>query len=351
MRLSFILALVVLVLADVVASSCASRPGARHPGVKVAPPVAAAAPPPLAPLPPPAVSGALRVGLSDETGTRIVTLSLEDYVLGAVRAELPPSTLRDSSLSRMIEVQAIVSRTFALASSGRHAAEGFDVCDGTHCQVYRAARATESEGEPVSLAVAATRGLVITYEGRLIQALFHANCGGYTASAASVWGGRDLPYLRAVPDWFCSRKTAPAGWTFSADASAVLRALAVITATDVGEPLLGIEVAERDASGRAVLVALSGARTLTVRAEAFRSVMNQAFGERAIRSTRFTIASQDDRYDFSGTGSGHGVGLCQAGALERVRAGESVADIIAHYYPGTVIQPMPAGVIAPHPGS
>ena len=73
----------------------------------------------------------VRVRITDAQGTRVVTLPLEDYVLGAVRAELPPKTLQEDAVDRVLLVQALVSRTYALANLGRHAAEGFDLCDST----------------------------------------------------------------------------------------------------------------------------------------------------------------------------------------------------------------------------
>ncbi len=328
-------------LVAILAAACtAGRGVAPAPRVAVAPP---------RPSPSSGALPSVKVRVTDASGTRVVDLALEDYVLGAVRAELAPATLRDATASAMLEVQAIVSRTYVMANLRRHGAEGFDVCDTTHCQVYRAPVASGGAADGIadlaSGAVAATRGLVITFDGRVIQALFHANCGGHTASAAAVWGGPEEAYLAGVPDWFCSRK-APLQWTYAVDERALVRALAASPATDVGGSLEQIDVSQRDGAGRALMLTLVGARTSTVRADAFRAVLRQAFGERAIRSTWFTVIREGDRFTFTGAGAGHGVGLCQAGALERSRAGFSPADIIAHYFPGTRIQPA-AGAVLP----
>jgi len=267
-------------------------------------------------------------------GTRVGEYALEEYVAGVVRAELPPDVLRDSTLAGMLEVQAVVSRTYALANMGRHRAQGFDLCDGTHCQVFRPRSEPGIEADAARRAVGATSGLVLVYEGRPIQALFHADCGGHTAAAASVWGREGEPYLAGVPDWFCSRaRTTP--WTFGADGAALARALAADPAMDVGPRLERADAVERDASGRATQVALVGSRTVTVRAEAFRAAIMAGFGDRSLRSTRFSVSRDGDRFVFAGTGFGHGAGLCQAGALERVRAGLTPAAVLAHYYPGT----------------
>lgn len=292
----------------------------------------------------------VRVRVSDEGGTRITALPLDEYVLGAVRAEMSQGALRNDAALRGLEVQAVVSRTYALANLGRHAAEGFDLCDSTHCQVYRREAAGETATDLAARAVRATGDQVVTYQGRIIQALFHANCGGCTTSAGSVWGGSDAPYLRPVPDWFCSRK-AVSDWTFSVDDGALLRVLNADPHIEVGSRLRSIAIAERDPSGRAVLLTLTGAGRATVRAEAFRTMMRQAFGERSIRSTWFRVAHEQGRFVFTGVGLGHGVGLCQAGALQRALAGQSPTDIIAHYYPGTRVQSASTATLAASPAS
>lgn len=290
----------------------------------------------------------VRVCVTDQRGTRILTLPLDEYVLGAVRAELPRRPQRDDTVTRVLQVQAVVSRTYALANLHRHEAEGFNLCDSTHCQAYRPKLPTESDSDLAARAVRDTRDQIITHQGRVIQALFHANCGGHTTSAESVWGGSDAPYLRPVPDFFCTRKTA-GPWAFSTDETSLRRALNSDARTEIGPRLSRIDVIDRDLSGRATLVALAGAQSPTVRAEAFRAVMRRVFGPRSIRSTWFDVTRHGQRFEFTGVGYGHGVGLCQAGALQRAQAGQSPADIIAHYFPGTHVQPASTAMLAPSP--
>ncbi len=275
--------------------------------------------------------------MTDARGTRIITLALEDYVLGAVRAELPPKTLQEDAADRVLQVQALVSRTYAIANLGRHAAEGFDLCDSTHCQLYRSMIRTESATDRAARAVAKTRNEVVTYQGRAIQALFHSNCGGHTTSASSVWGGPDQPYLRPLVDTFCARSS-PGDWTFAVTEADLRRALNSEPRTAVGSRLHRIEITERDESGRAAVLTLAGARSPVVRAEELRAVMRRVFGPQAIRSTWFTVTRQGNQFVFAGVGYGHGVGLCQVGATLRARAGWSALDIITHYFPGTRVE-------------
>jgi stage II sporulation protein D len=291
----------------------------------------------------------VKVRVAVKGGSQTLTLSLEDYVLGAVRAEVLPSTLRDRSAGAALDAQAIVSRTYAAANVGRHAAEGYDLCATTHCQVYRPAAAGEGPGDAAGQAVDATRGRILTFQGRAIQALFHADCGGHTASAASVWGGTEAPYLTSVDDWFCTGR--PEGnWTFVVEEHALLQALAADSRTGIGDRFRRVEIASRDASGRALALTLVGSRTVSIRAEVFRAVMTRAFGPRSIRSTWFEVARDGARLRFSGVGFGHGVGLCQGGTVRRAGARQSPAEILAHYFPGTRLDAVRTGLVRPDVG-
>ncbi len=285
----------------------------------------------------PSLPTTLRVRVGERGGARVLTLSLDDYVLGAVRAEVLPSTLRAGPASRALDVQAIVSRTYAAANVGRHAADGYDLCDTTHCQLYRPAAAGEGPGDLAARAVTATRGQIVTYQGHVIQALFHADCGGHTASAASVWGGTHAPYLESVADWYCERRRA-SDWTFAVDEARLLNALSADSRTRIGDSLRRVEIGSRDGTGRALAVTLIGSKTISVRAEVFRAAVTQAFGPRSLRSTWFEVDREGSRLRFSGVGFGHGVGLCQTGTLRRVEARQTPAEVLAHYFPGTRLQ-------------
>ena len=182
-------------------AGCSSGRGRVGPRVTVAPPrspVGSATQPPAPPVAAdrhqPRLVPAVRVRVTDARGTGIMTLPLEEYVLGAVRAELPPTTLQEDAADGVLQVQAIVSRTYAIANLGRHAAEGFDLCDSAHCQRYRPGLRTEGPTDRVARVVAETREEIVTFQGRVIQALFHSNCGGHTKSLAqSGWTGADTP--------------------------------------------------------------------------------------------------------------------------------------------------------------
>jgi stage II sporulation protein D len=270
-------------------------------------------------------------------GGRVARLSLDEYIRGTVAAEmwLPASENREVA-ERIFEVQALVARTYALANRHRHAADGFDLCSSTHCQLYRAPQ-TGRWSDAIDEAVARTRGQAILFDDAPILALFHANCGGATSAADAIWGGLARPYLRNVADGDHCALAPGATWRTPLTRDALTRALDADARTAVRGRLDSIDIVEKDAAGRASLVALTGARSPVVRGEELRLVLVRTFGARSIRSPRFTVRRDGDSFVFEGTGIGHGAGLCQFGAMARLRAGASPAEVITFYYPGTTI--------------
>ena len=132
------------------------------------------------------------------TGGRIETVPLEDYVLASALAEVSPVDQPAATVGRIFEVQAVLARTYAAGHIGKHRTEGFDLCDTTHCQLYDPNRLRVSRfASEARDAVRRTAGLVLTYQGQLAEGLYHADCGGYTASAVDVWGGSvPVPHRR-----------------------------------------------------------------------------------------------------------------------------------------------------------
>ncbi|MGH9313876.1 MAG: SpoIID/LytB domain-containing protein [Vicinamibacterales bacterium] len=293
--------------------------------------------PKTAPSPVPEPDATLTVRLASGN---VVTLALEDYVRGSILAELAPTGSDPETAVRIYEVQAILARTFALASRGRHAREGFDLCATTHCQLVDFDRAARSRWrEAAAAALHATRGRVLRFQSAPALALFHADCGGYRSAAGEIWGGRDHPYLTGGPDDLPGGSVHRA-WRFRVDRARLREALGRDLRTNPGARLDRIDVFSRDSAGRAALVLISGERAPVVRGEEFRIVMARAFGGSAFLSSRFEVRQDGDEIAFEGTGFGHGVGLCQRGAIARAIAGESPEEILAFYFPGTSLWAM-----------
>lgn len=268
------------------------------------------------------------------TAGRIESVPIERYVLGSALAEVTPIGQPPPVAERIFEVQAVLARTYAASHLGRHAAEGFDLCDTTHCELYDPKRGQTSRFAAVAReAVRRTAGLILTYHGQPARVLFDADCGGYTAAASAVWGGPAVPYLTALPDvveGFTHRS-----WQMTVPADRLRAALNADAATAVGDRLSGLDVTTRTVSGRAAAVTLDGTRPRIVRGEDLRAAIDRVLGARAIESTRFTVTRVGTGYRFTGTGFGHGVGLCQAGAAARAGRGDSLEAILSAYFPGT----------------
>jgi stage II sporulation protein D (peptidoglycan lytic transglycosylase) len=239
---------------------------------------------------------------------------LEPYVASATASETPADWPEEA-----LKAQAVVARTYALHERDRRGGESFDLESSVISQRYGAGPVSDG----VAAAARATSGEYLAWAGQPILAAFHASSGGTTASAAEVWG-QDLPYLRSVPspddaapDYFWSYEIA------LADLASALRDAGYAPGS-----LDQAQVTARSDSGRVERIQL-GRVLLTGRD------LRELLGGRALRSALFDVRIEDGRARFLGSGSGHGVGLCQWGASELARRGTSYRRILAHYYPGS----------------
>jgi stage II sporulation protein D len=178
-------------------------------------------------------------------------------------------------------------------------------------------------------------GETLWFHGQRAQAWFHQNCGGRTASLEEVWPARErgnlpMPWLVSRADSYC---TAGGAREWSADL-ALADLTAALSAAGLARPgWKTLTVARRGESGRAVTLRVG---SVEISAEDFRLAIGRAMGWNKILSTWFEVVQQGDHFLFHGRGSGHGVGLCQAGAAAMGAAGRDYAQILAQYFPGAV---------------
>ena len=266
----------------------------------------------------------LRVGVLKSGGGYVVTdLPMETYVARVLAGE----SLRDSQPAAF-EALAITIRTFALANRGRHRADGFDLCDQTHCQVLRAAVAATER------AAQATAGRVLLRDGAPASVYYSASCGGRTQRPSDVWpGAEDPPYLPAKADDAC--QGAPA-WTAELHESDLQRAL---RASGFRGELRDVRIAARNASGRVARLKLDGLRPDEISGQDLRVAVGRTLGWQHVKSTAFDLRKKDGSYRFSGHGSGHGVGMCVIGSARLAEKGVSAEAILARYFPGLEISP------------
>src|SRR5215510_7912931 len=265
-------------------------------------------------------------------------LPLEEYLVGVLAAE--------SSVEEEIEAlkaQAVVSRAFALKNLGRHAREGYDFCSTTHCQRFTFPKAKGAIKGAARRAVEETAGVVMSDPlGNIVDAYFHAACGGMTANIETLWGAPAPSYLRGVRDDFCA--TMPhRRWAQKIPANQLAKALQGDERTNVGARLVSIAVTRRDATGRAEALTIEGARRRLVRGWDFKLIVGRVLGWQMIKSSRFEVSRAGDDFVFRGSGFGHGLGLCQEGAHVAARRGMSYRQILNHYFPGTRLTRVESG--------
>ncbi len=262
-----------------------------------------------------------------------VTMPLEEYVAAVLMAESGDFENAESQ-----KAMAVVARTYAMRFLGQHAQEGFDFCDTTHCQMF----GWKGANAAVRAAVNATRGEVLRFAGKLAQAFYHQNCGGTTAAAREAWPSVTGAYLTSHTDTYCAARGV-LKWESAirvADLDRALRAAGM--AMPAGWRT--IEVVSRSESGRAQRLKLSGGAggNAPLSASTFRFAVDRELGWNKIRSDLYDVRNAGAQIIFSGRGSGHGVGMCQAGAEEMAREGKSYREILSFYYPGTqVAEPAP----------
>ncbi len=276
-------------------------------------------------------------------GVRVLNLMpSEVYVLGVVEPELGSLNFAPDSL----RAQIVTSRSYLMAMRGRHSAQGFDFCDSAHCQVFKGMNGIR----PTLLAAsAAVRGKYLSYGGRAIPAFFHDSCGGMTAAADQVWPVNRLPYLRPVRDGdgegYC-RFAPKAHWKFEADQRLLQKCLVREGLLRSQDSLTSIRIGKTDFSGRAAVVCITGKKTARISANGFRLALNRFYGSEVLPSTLFTVNREGHRFVIAGRGWGHGVGLCQWGAIEMAKEGKSYQEILQHYFPGTQIDQIQVPIFA-----
>ncbi len=277
-------------------------------------------------LPPISANFPLQIQASEGHVLLTAAIPIEDYV-AAVLAGESGDFRNDESLKAM----AVVVRTYATRFRGQHSTEGFDFCDTTHCQVP----SWNDASERISAAADATRGEILMFQGGVVSAFYHQNCGGTTAASREAWPSVTEPYLQSHPDPYCVTAS-PLKWESSisiAELDSALRASGLSAPTG----WTSIEIVSRSESGRAQRLRITGGTSpdAPISASSFRFAVDRALGWNKIRSELYDLRNDGDHILFSGRGSGHGVGLCQAGEEEMARQGKNYRQILEFYFPGT----------------
>ena len=267
-----------------------------------------------------AASAGRTIRLGTLADGRVTRIPLETYVARVLAGEAD-ARMADTAQQAL----AIAVRTYTLRNLARHAREGFDLCDSTHCQVPRPSTPSSRR------AALPTGGQILTYRGATAEIFYSASCGGRSERARDVWPAADHPYLVSREDDVC---LGDPEWSADFPLERVQAALARAGFTGT---LRDVEVDGRTGSGRVARLRLTGLRPDSIAGADFRL----AVGAVDLRSTAFVVEKRGNTLHLTGRGFGHGVGMCVIGAGRRAIRGESARDILDHYYPGLDVTPLP----------
>lgn len=292
----------------------------------------------------------LTVG-SDGRIAAVNVLPIEELIRGIV-----PSEIYATAPLEALKAQAVTARGEVLAKIGaRHRTDPWAICAEQHCQVYKGLSGAHPRTDE---AIDLSRGqYLFSPAGKLVDSVFSSTCGGHTENNEAVWGTPPDPSLRGVPDWVASEGEQPGLQGKVADVAAFLslevagmcgagsfsradkyrweRRFSEDEMNTIGTRLgvgriRGLEVTGRGVSGRATGLAFRGEKgNRIVRGELN---IRRLLGN--LNSSLFVVAKQEGAWTFRGAGWGHGVGMCQTGAIGRAERGHDYRAILRHYYNG-----------------
>ena len=289
--------------------------------------------------------------VATDSGVLVINrLPLEQYLRGVVPLEIGNRTIEEREA---VAAQAVAARSYTYIRLASSASRPYDLGATVLDQVYGGA---DAEKPVADAAILETRGLVLRYNGRIVNTPYHSTCGGTTAEAPEVWRSAGEPYLQRVSDripgtdrFYCD--VSPRfRWTRTYSAAELsrvleryLRSYAAVPAGRVGT-VRDVRADGATRSGRTeAMVVVTDRGRFRVRGNDMRFVLRSPGGE-ILNSTYFSLSPTIrggalTRLVVAGHGYGHGVGMCQWGAIGRARAGQDFRTILETYYPGTVVAP------------
>lgn len=255
-------------------------------------------------------SGLVRIFSKSGKLQPILTIGMEQYISGVVESEVGAK-----QVSEMYKVQAIIARTYALSHMGKHDADGFNLCDGVHCQAFKG---LTSHSEIIEACTATRDLVVVNSNNEMITAAFHANCGGQTVNSEDIWL-TPKSYLRSVICPYCSSSKSYT-WIASVPLSK--------WASYIAEK--GVKAASESVPRQF----MQPSRLINIKLGSQIIPLKTVRNDLGFRSAFFSFKQVGDSVVFTGRGYGHGVGLCQDGASEMARQNMPFERIISFYYNG-----------------
>jgi stage II sporulation protein D len=243
-------------------------------------------------------------------------LPLEDYIKDVVVAEVGPDWDMEA-----LKTQAVISRTYALYRKRTNGESLYHLASSVLHQVYKG----NNPDARVIYAVEETRGEILTYDNKPIEAFYHSTCGGRTENPEEVFD-KSYPYMKSVES---TCDISPYSiWEKKIKLKEIEKALNIPGIKEISIKSYTSTRRVKDLK----IVSASGPSTIS--APEFR----KAIGWSRLPSTNFSLRIDTGTIYFKGKGYGHGVGLCQWCALKMSREGKNYKDILSYFYPGTAVQ-------------
>ena len=263
----------------------------------------------------------------------IEEVPLDAYLCNVVSAEMPVDFEKEA-----LKAQAIVARTYTIYKIQNKKHENADICDdSTCCQAWISKEdrklkwdenVRESNWKKIEECVYETKGKIITYEGKPINAFFHSNSGGKTEIPVNVWGGTGYPYLQVV-------ETAGEDGYLQYQSEVILSQSDLISKLKTKYEDITIDFTNND--DLKVLEYTDSGRVKTIKFGNHELSGTETRTLLDLRSTNFEIIKEGENIKFRVKGYGHGVGMSQTGADSLAKEGKTCEDIIKHFYIGVEI--------------
>jgi stage II sporulation protein D len=229
-----------------------------------------------------------------------------------------------------LKAQAIATRTITISkiNSGKHRDDFYHLCSTTHCQVYRG---LSGQNETTKRAALETRNLILVHNENPIEALYSSHCGGLSECPGNLWSSR-LDYTTTKPDSYCIDVKIVPNWNqrfINWEKEFSFRDLEQkFNIRNISE----IYVSRRNSGSRAEEITIrSATRNFSITGQ---YEIRNTFG---LSSSLFLILDSEEGFLFIGNGYGHGVGMCQTGAIARANSGHSYIEILEFYFEGAEI--------------
>ena len=245
----------------------------------------------------------------------INTCDMESYIAGVVKAEGGSGRHQE-----YFKTQAVIARTYMYGHLNRHSFDGFDLCDDVHCQAFNG---ITDDSLIIRAALETKNQVIIGPDSQPITAAFHSNCGGETLASENLWL-RGHSYLKKVKDPYCT-SSRNSRWSKSKSVRDWIDYL----------KKSGMPSAQAD---NALLNFNQPVRMINYKAGSFSIPFNQIRTDLGLRSSFFSVKVSGDSVILNGKGYGHGVGLCQEGAMVMALKGFDYRKIIGFYYNGVTMK-------------